>query len=68
LNGFLTNPDGYNSADASRYIEEAMVKFVYGKAAISEYDNFLKSLETTMNFKTYMDSATKQLQELGYGK
>ncbi|WNR46914.1 extracellular solute-binding protein [Paenibacillus roseipurpureus] len=68
LNGFLTYPDGYNAADASRFVEEEITKFVYGKRPLSEYDGFLKSLETTMNYKTYMDSAIKQLQTLGYSK
>ncbi|MCZ8516989.1 extracellular solute-binding protein [Paenibacillus filicis] len=68
LNGFLTNPEGYNPADASRFIEEELVKFVYGKSPLTGYDNFLKTLESSMNFKIYVDSATKQLQDLGYGK
>ncbi len=68
LNGFLISPDGYNHADAFRFIEEEFTKFVYGKRPISEYDAFLKTLETTMNYKTLLDSAQKQLQALGYGK
>ncbi|WP_409341981.1 extracellular solute-binding protein [Paenibacillus sp. MBLB4367] len=68
LNGFLTVPDGYNSADANRFQEEELVKFIYNKRPLAEYDAFLKTMETSMNYKTFLDSATKQLQELGYGK
>ncbi|GAA4849512.1 hypothetical protein GCM10023310_29870 [Paenibacillus vulneris] len=68
LNGFLNYPDGYNDADASRYISEEITKFAYGKRPLSQYDDFLKNLETTMNYKTFLNSATKQLNELGYGK
>ncbi|MBB6732944.1 extracellular solute-binding protein [Cohnella sp. CBP 2801] len=68
LNGFLTNPEGYNPADATRFIEEEFVKFVYGKEPLTNYDSFLKQLETSMNFKTFYDDAVKQLQALGYGK
>jgi putative aldouronate transport system substrate-binding protein len=68
LNGFLMAPDGCNAADASRFIEEEYAKFAYGKRPQTEYDAFLKTLETTMNYKTYMDAAVKQLNELGYGK
>ncbi|MBO7743597.1 extracellular solute-binding protein [Paenibacillus sp. MWE-103] len=68
LNGFLTNPDGYNPADAGRFIEEEFVKFIYGKSPLTGYDAFLQTLESSMNFKTYMDASTKQLEELGYGK
>lgn len=68
LNGFLSNPDGYNPADAARFIEEEFVNFIYGKSPLDGYDAFLKKLESTMNFKTYMDASIKQLEELGYGK
>lgn len=68
LNGFLMAPDGYNAADANRFIEEENVKFAYGKRPLSEYDTFLKTLETSMNYKAYLDAAAKQLNELGYGK
>lgn len=68
LNGFLSYPEGYNPADANRYLEEEFTKFVYGQRPISEYDDFLKTMETTMNYKLYVESATEQLQALGYGK
>ncbi|MBP3963092.1 extracellular solute-binding protein [Paenibacillus lignilyticus] len=68
LNGFLTNPEGYNPADSRRFIEEEFVKFIYGKTPLTGYDSFLKTLESSMNYKTYMDSSVKQLEELGYGK
>ena len=67
LNGFLMTPDGYNSADANRYIEEETVKFAYGKRSLSEYDAFLSTLENSMNYKSFLDSAFQQLKELGYG-
>ncbi|WP_052486969.1 extracellular solute-binding protein [Gordoniibacillus kamchatkensis] len=68
LNGFLTYPEGFNAADANRFIEEEMTKFVYNKRPLGEYDAFLKRLESSMNYKVFLDSAVKQLQALGYGK
>ncbi|WP_156043224.1 extracellular solute-binding protein [Paenibacillus sp. UNC451MF] len=68
LVGFVDYPNGYNATDASRYIEEELAKFVYGKRPISEYDAFLKTLEGSMNYKVYMDAAQKQLKDLGYLK
>ncbi|RTE08255.1 extracellular solute-binding protein [Paenibacillus whitsoniae] len=68
LNGFLNYPDGYSDSDAGRYISEELTKFIYGKRPLSQYDDFLKSLETTMNYKTFLNSANKQLNDLGYGK
>ncbi|SDW06463.1 extracellular solute-binding protein [Paenibacillus sp. CF384] len=68
LNGFLTNPEGYNPADTSRFIDEEFVKFIYGNNPFTNYNSFLQTLESSMNFKTYLDASTKQLEELGYGK
>ncbi|MDQ8737894.1 extracellular solute-binding protein [Paenibacillus sp. LHD-38] len=67
LNGFADNPEGFNSADADRYIEEEIAKFIYNKRPISEYDAFIKTLETSMNYKAFLDSAYEQLKALGYG-
>ncbi|MNI98622.1 hypothetical protein D3C73_1575010 [compost metagenome] len=68
LNGFVDYPNGYNPADANRYIEEELTKFIYGKRSIVEYDSFLKALEVSMNYKAYLDAADKKLKELGYAK
>lgn len=68
LDGFIQNPAGYNAADAIRYIEEETFKFVYGKRNLNEYDKFLQTLETTFGYKAYVESAIKQLKDLGYGK
>ncbi|MFS0726093.1 extracellular solute-binding protein [Paenibacillus sp. 1P07SE] len=67
LDGFIDNPDGFNQADATRYIEEELAKFVYNRRPLDEYDAFLKTLETSMNYTAFIDSATQQLQELGFG-
>nr|WP_081417123.1 extracellular solute-binding protein [Paenibacillus sp. Soil522] len=67
LNGFVDNPEGFNSADAIRYIEEEIAKFIYNKRPLSEYDAFIKTLETSMNYKAYLDSGFEQLKALGYG-
>ena len=67
LNGFIDNPEGFNPADANRYIEEEIAKFIFNKRPLSEYDAFIKTLETSMNYKTLMDSALEQLKALGYG-
>lgn len=67
LNGFLSYPEGYNPADADRYLEEEFTKFVYGLRPLEEYDAFLETMENTMNYKLYVDSAIEQLNALGYG-
>ncbi|AFH59986.1 extracellular solute-binding protein [Paenibacillus caseinilyticus] len=67
-NGFINYPAGYNAADADRYIEEELAKFIYGKRPLEEYDAFLKTLEGSMNYKAYLAEAEKRLKELGYLK
>lgn len=68
LAGFVDMPSGYNAADAGRYIEEEFSKFLYGKRPLSEYNSFLKTLESSMNYKAYLDAAEKRMKELGYVK
>lgn len=68
LDGFVSSPQGYNPADANRFIEEEMIKFIYGKAKIEGYDKFLSTLEGTFSYKNYLDTAVAQLKELGYGE
>ncbi|MCG7214603.1 extracellular solute-binding protein [Paenibacillus mucilaginosus] len=67
-NGFINYPAGYNAADADRYIEEELAKFIYGKRPLEEYDAFLKTLEGSMNYKAYLAEAEKRLKELSYLK
>ncbi|MCZ8523501.1 MULTISPECIES: type 2 periplasmic-binding domain-containing protein [Paenibacillus] len=67
-NGFINYPAGYNAADADRYIEEELSKFIYGKRPLEEYDAFLKTLEGSMNYKAFLTESEKRLRELGYLK
>nr|WP_271754153.1 extracellular solute-binding protein [Cohnella sp. JJ-181] len=67
LNGFVDMPEGYVASDADRYIKEELAKFAYGQRDLGEYDKFLKTLETTMQYKLFMDAAQEQLAALGYG-
>jgi len=67
LDGFVKSPADYNPADANRFIEEEMIKFVFGKNNIDNFDKFLATLEGTFKYKTYLDSAYEQLKALGYG-
>jgi putative aldouronate transport system substrate-binding protein len=61
----ISYPEGFNVADANRYIAEQLVQFVYGKTPIDQYDKFLKNLETTFKYKAYLDAAQKQFKESG---
>ncbi|WP_208629863.1 extracellular solute-binding protein [Paenibacillus ferrarius] len=68
VNGYLDIPSGYNPAEADRYGTEEIIKFLYGKRPLSEYDQFLKTLDTQFNYKAFQESAQKQLKSLGMTK
>lgn len=64
----LDLPAGFNSNDAGTYINEQIVKFMYGQQPISDYPKFISTLESQFNYKAYVSSAEKQLKELGLVK
>lgn len=59
----VTLPEGFNPADANRYAEEEMIKFIYGKRPLSEYEDFLDTLENTYNYDLYVETAKEQVAE-----
>lgn len=63
LDAFIELPPGFNAADANRYIMEETFKFIYDKRPLSEYDDFVQTLEKTYHYGLYMESAGKQLVE-----
>ncbi|MDF2653295.1 MAG: transporter substrate-binding protein [Paenibacillus sp.] len=63
LDAFIELPPGFNAADANRYIMEETFKFIYDKRPLSEYDDFVHTLEKTYHYELYMESARKQLVE-----
>lgn len=68
LSGFVDLPKDFNKADADRFVEEEISKFIYGKTPLGDYDKFVKQLDGTFKFKAYKDEAEKQLKALGFVK
>lgn len=64
LNGYIDYPEGYNSADADRFSEEEMIKFISGQRNLSEYDEFLNKLDTTFNYQMMLDKAEEDINKL----
>lgn len=60
---FIELPLGFNATDVNRYIMEETFKFIYDKRPISEYDDFVHTLENTYHYDLYMEAANKQLVE-----
>jgi putative aldouronate transport system substrate-binding protein len=65
LNGFVTYPDGFTASDAETYINQELVKFLYGQRPLSQYNDFLNTLNTLYNFKAYIDNAKTKLTQQG---
>jgi putative aldouronate transport system substrate-binding protein len=59
----IVYPSTLNTSDAKRYGGEEIIKFIYGKASLDKYDDFLKTLDTTYQYKAIMQESEKQLKE-----
>ena len=65
FNSSIVPPDGFNAADAERYASEELVKFIYDKRPLEEYDDFLQTLETTFKYDLWLKEADKRAGEIG---
>ncbi|NOU70216.1 extracellular solute-binding protein [Paenibacillus sp. LMG 31458] len=64
-NILTADPSDTLAADRQRFINESLVKFMTGKDPLSNWDNFLKTLDTKFDMQKYKDTATKQFKEAG---
>ncbi|WP_261807617.1 hypothetical protein [Paenibacillus sp. N3.4] len=64
-NLLTTDPSDTLAADRQRFINESLVKFMTGKDPLSNWDNFLKTLDTKFDMQKYKDTAVKQFKEAG---
>lgn len=51
--------------DRKKFINEALLKFIYGREPISQWDNYVQTLEKTYKLKEYEENVMKQLKEQG---
>ncbi|QNK57005.1 extracellular solute-binding protein [Paenibacillus sp. PAMC21692] len=65
---FVSTPEGVNPADKTKFEEEEMIKFVYGKRPVSEMGDFIKTLRGTFQLDKYLQEAEKSLRELEFIK
>jgi putative aldouronate transport system substrate-binding protein len=64
----VQTPDNFYKTDFDRYVNDNMIKFIYGERPISEYDDFLKELDNNFGFSEYLESAAAQIKEQGFLK
>jgi putative aldouronate transport system substrate-binding protein len=66
LNGLIYEyPEGFNKADADRYTEEELVKFMFSDRPLEEFEAFTETLRKTFNYDAYMELVEKRLKEKG---
>lgn len=65
LDSSVVPPSDFNKADADRFAKEELVKFVYGKRPLSEFGQFLSTLDGTFKYQLYTEAAEKQIKEQG---
>ncbi|MDR6555212.1 extracellular solute-binding protein [Paenibacillus qinlingensis] len=65
FNNFSAIPEGVNKSDKDRYENEEMIKFMFGKRPLAEFDSFLKTLNTTYQLQKYVDEASKAFKSQG---
>ncbi len=67
-NGEVDLPEGLHKSDMDNYISDNMIKFIYGKRPINEYDDFIKELSDSFQLDEYLKAAQTQLKEKEYIK
>ncbi|MDL2233191.1 extracellular solute-binding protein [Ruminococcaceae bacterium OttesenSCG-928-L11] len=64
INSIVQNPEWYKAADANRYIEEEITKFIFGNRSLDEYDSFLEVLNSTYQYDKFVQDAQTQYKQL----
>lgn len=64
-NLLTADPSDTLAADRTRFINESLVKFMSGKDPLTNWDIFLKTLDTKFDMQKYKDTAVKQFKEAG---
>lgn len=62
---FVIAPEGYDQADAERFVEDEMVQFLTGARPASEYQDFLDTMNSEFGYDEFVTAAGEQLTELG---
>ncbi|MEK3721606.1 extracellular solute-binding protein [Paenibacillus sp. FSL H8-0034] len=66
LNSYIYNyPAGFNKNDMDRFTKDEIIKFIHGKRPLTEYDQFLATLNSTFKNDAYLEHAAKLLKEKG---
>ncbi|WP_167859608.1 extracellular solute-binding protein [Paenibacillus cymbidii] len=62
---FVSPPSGVVVEDKTRYETEELTKFIYGTRPLSQFDDFVKTLNDTYKLPLYLQQAEKDLKAAG---
>lgn len=66
LNSYVYSyPPGFNKNDVDRFMKDELIKFIFGKRNLNEYDAFLQTMNQTFKHDAYMEQAAAQIKEKG---
>lgn len=51
--------------DRMKYINEMLLRFIYGREPIANWDSYIQTLENTYKLRSYEENVVKQLEEQG---
>ncbi|WNQ14006.1 extracellular solute-binding protein [Paenibacillus aurantius] len=61
----MPDPNDTLYSDRIKYVNESLLKFMMGKEPLSNWDNYVKTLETKFEYTKYKEYAAKQLKDAG---
>jgi putative aldouronate transport system substrate-binding protein len=61
----LVDPNDTLYNDRIKYVNETLLKFIVGREPISNWDNFVNTLDAKFNYKKYKEAVLKQLNDAG---
>lgn len=65
IKSLVIYPEWYQRADAERYMEEEVMKFIFGERPIEEYDDFIATLNSTYRYDEFVAGVNEHVQGLG---
>lgn len=65
VNTLVEYPEWFQRVDAQRYMEEEVIKFMFGERPLQEYEDFLATLDGTYNYKEFVAEVNEYIQGTG---
>ncbi len=63
MNGLIDIPEYFHIFETNRFAEEQLFQFMYNKRPLSEYEDFLETLESDYDYNVYIEDAKEQIRK-----